>query len=158
MGEVNSYVALTIFIVGIIVIAVGILLIKLGKKADNNGKRNIAQLIVGWSLIVLIIVGLMVGLILWINASGGITGTFIFTIASPLFIIAGMIICISIGIASLINGYKKDKNGNRNTSGIIQGWFLLALVVILLTATIVTLAILFNDYSMSRGDEPVRMM
>ena len=158
MGEVNSYVALTIFIAGIIVIAVGILLIKLGKKVDNNGKRNIAQLIVGWSLIVLTIVGLMVGLILWINASGGITGTFIFTIASPLFIIAGMIICISIGIASLINGYKKDKNGNRNTSGIIQGWFLLALVVILLTATIVTLAILFNDYSMSRGDEPVRMM
>ena len=64
MGEVNSYVALTIFIAGIIVIAVGILLIKLGKKVDNNGKRNIAQLIVGWSLIVLTIVGLMVGLIL----------------------------------------------------------------------------------------------
>lgn len=158
MGEINSIVALAIFVAGIIVIAVGILLIKLGKRIDNNGKRNIAQLIVGWSLIVLTIVGLMVGLILWINASGGITGTFIFTIASPLFIIAGMIICISIGIASLIDGYKKDKNGNRNTSGIIQGWFLLALVVILLTATIVTLAILFNDYSMSRGDESVRMM
>lgn len=158
MTEVNNTIALGTFVAGVIIIAIGILLINFGKKAPEKSKKSVAQSIVGWALVVLTIIGLTTGLILWINADGGITGTWIFAIISPLFIIAGMIICLSIGIASLIDGYRKDKNGNRDTSRIVQGWFLLILVVLLLTAIITTLAVLFNNYSMSRGDEPVRMM
>ena len=158
MTEVDNTVALTIFIAGVIIISVGILLINLGKRAPEKSKKGVAQSIVGWALVVLTIVGLTTGLILWINADGGITGTWIFAIVSPLFILTGMIICLSVGISSLIEGYTKDKNGNRDTSRIVQGWFLLILVILLLTAVITTLAILFNDYSMSRGDRPVGAM
>ena len=158
MTEVDNTVALTIFIAGVIIISVGILLINLGKRAPEKSKKGVAQSIVGWALVVLTIVGLTTGLILWINADGGITGTWIFAFVSPIFILTGMIICLSVGISSLIEGYTKDKNGNRDTSRIVQGWFLLILVILLLTAVITTLAILFNDYSMSRGDRPVGAM
>ena len=65
---------------------------------------------------------------------------------------------LALGISSLVEGFKKDKDGKRNPSAMVRGWTLLFLSIAMVSVIITTLAILFNDYSNSRGDTPVAFM
>ena len=142
----------------ILLLGFSIFLIKYGSKKNDKGKINLPMSIVGWALLVLDIIGAIVGFIIYININGGYTGTIIFTIISPLFILIGFIIILNIGISSLVDGYRKNKEGNRGKASIVKGWALLALAILLITAVVVTLLILFHQHSMAKGDEPVRFM
>lgn len=145
----------------ILLIIFGIFLIKIGKsltKKSENKNAYLGQIITGWSILATAITLYVLYFILYINAQGGISGTFVFTMIAPLFIFIGFVICIGIGASSLVEGYRKNNEGQRDKVAIIRGWFLLVLAIIVVVIVIVTLSILFNDYSNSRGDTPVRMM
>lgn len=139
-------------------IGFSILMIVFGSKKKENGKINLAMAIVGWTLLVLTIIGSTVGFILYIDKAGGFTGTVIFTFVSPLFILCGFFIMLGIGISSIAEGYKRDKDNMLDKAAIVRGWFLLSLSILLVTSIVVTLVLLFNQHSMARGDQPVRFM
>lgn len=145
-------------LMSILLIGFSIFMINFGGKKGNNGKINMPVIIVGWVLLVLTVIASIVGLILYISESGGYFGTILFTIISPIFIIIGVVVILIIGISSLMEGYRKNQEGQRDKSTIIRGWSMLALSILTLTAIIVTLVILFINYSNSRGDTPVRFM
>ena len=147
------------FLVGILlviaaVVTTGSLFIYEGAKKNNDRKKKLVFSIVGWSLIVLTIVATIVGFIVLVDLSGGFFGTIIFTIISPLLIIGGFTSTLGIGISSLVSGYKKDGNGNRNHNEIIRGWSMLFLSVAIVASIIITLAILFENHS----DTPIAAM
>ena len=147
------------FLVGILlvvaaVVTTGSLFIYEGAKKNNDRKKKLVFSIVGWSLIVLTIVATIVGFIVLVDLSGGFFGTIIFTIISPLLIIGGFTSTLGIGISSLVSGYKKDENGNRNHNEIIRGWSMLFLSVAIVASIIITLAILFENHS----DTPIAAM
>lgn len=135
-----------------------IFMINFGGRKRESGKIDLPLVIIGWILLVLTVIGSITGLILYINDAGGYTGTVIFTIVSPIFIIFGFVIILNIGIASLVEGYQKDKDGKRNAKAIIRGWSMLTLSILTLAAIVITLTILFINHSNSRGDTPVTLM
>lgn len=147
-----------IAIAAVFLVAFGIALIQIGKRIKTTDKKRLLMILIGWLLIVLPIIGLIIAFIVFINDSSGITGTYLFAFISPLFIFIGFAICLGIGISSLVEGYKKDQEGKTNTSAIIRGWSLLFLSIAVIAAVIITLAILFTNYSNSRSDTPVRFM
>ena len=142
----------------VIMFVTSIFLIAFGNKPKEKEKKNMPQIIVGWVMLAISIVTLITCFIVYIYLSGGITGTFIFTILSPLFILAGFMVCLIYGISSIVEGFKRDKDGKINGSVLARGWVLLFLSIALVVTIITTLAILFNDYSNSRGDTPVAFM
>ena len=135
-----------------------IFLIAFGNKPKEKEKKSLPQIIVGWVMLAISIITLITCFIVYIYLAGGITGAFIFTILSPLFILAGFLVCLILGISSIVEGFKKDKDGKINGAVLTRGWVLLFLSIAMVATIITTLAILFNDYSNSRGDTPVAFM
>ena len=101
---------------------------------------------------------LILTLIYIIDENGGFTGTLIFTFVAPLFIMIGFVLCVGIGASSLLEGYRKNKEGQRDKVSIVRGWFLLSLSIIVVAVVVITLVILFNNHANTMGDTPVRMM
>ena len=146
-------------LMAISLIVMGGVFVKLGNKKKEDGKvKDLSLIIIGWVLIGLTVVASIVGLIVYIDVHGGLGGTVLFTVISPIFIVFGSVICLAIGISSLVEGYKRNKEGNRNHSVIARGWTMLSLSVIIVVAVIVTLTVLFANHADARGDTPVAFM
>ena len=142
----------------VIMLITGIFLIIFGNKTKEDGKKDLVKIIIGWILFAVSILGLIVSFLVYIYLAGGITAAYLFIFLSPLFILAGFIIMLAIGISSLVEGFRRNKEGKRDPSAMIRGWALLFLSIAMVSVIITTLAILFNDYSNSRGDTPVAFM
>ena len=142
----------------VIMLITGIFLIIFGNKTKEDGKKDLVKIIIGWILFAVSILGLIVSFLVYIYLAGGITAAYLFIFLSPLFILAGFIIMLAFGISSLVEGFRRNKDGKRDPSAMIRGWALLFLSIAMVSVIITTLAILFNDYSNSRGDTPVAFM
>ena len=142
----------------VIMLITGIFLIIFGNKTKEDGKKDLVKIIIGWILFAVSILTLIVSFLVYIYLAGGITAAYLFIFLSPLFILAGFIIMLAIGISSLVEGFRRNKEGKRDPSAMIRGWALLFLSIAMVSVIITTLAILFNDYSNSRGDTPVAFM
>ena len=145
-------------LLAVIMLITGIFLIIFGNKVKEDGKKDLVKLIIGWILLAVSILALIASFIVYLYLAGGITAAYLFIFISPLFILAGFILMLAFGIASVIEGFRKNKDGKRDTSALIRGWTLLFLSIAMVSVIITTLAILFNDYSNSRGDTPVAFM
>ena len=146
------------FILVIALIILGCVLIEVGKKKKQNDQDGLTLTIVGWVLVVLSVAGGIAGLIVYIDINSGLFGTILFAILCPLFILGGFIACLATGITSLTQGYRRNKEGQRNRNEIIKGWSMLSLSILLVTVVIVTLIILLANHSNSGGDNPVAFM
>ena len=73
-----------------------------------------------------------------------------------IFIFAGLVVFLGIGISSLVEGIKRDESGKRNKEAIVRGATLLFLAIAVLVTVIVTFAIMM--YIESNKEKPVRMM
>ncbi len=158
MDESLKWLFISGLLVAIVLIAVGLLLIRFGNKVRENGKKNLAQMIVGWIIFVLSVLAAMFGFIVFIREAGGITGIYIYLFIAPIFILGGFIACTSVGISSLVQGYQRDKEGKMDTGSIVRGWSLVILSIAVVVVIIITLAVLLNNYSSAQGDKPIRMM
>ena len=158
MDDSLRWLFITGILVAIVIIALGILLIKFGNKIRENGKKNLAQIIAGWVLLLIAIVASSFGFIILIREAGGISGIFIYLFIAPIFILGGFIACTSIGISSLVQGYQRDKEGKMDTGSIVRGWSLVILSIAVVVVIIVTLAVLLNNYSSAQGEKPITMM
>ena len=141
-----------------IMFVTSIFLVIFGNKPKENKKKNLPEVIIGWVMFAISIIMLITSFIVYLYLAGGITAAYLFIILSPLFIVAGFVALLILGISSVVEGFKRDKEGNRNTSIMVRGWSLLFLSIGMIAAIITTLTILFNDYSNSRGDTPVAFM
>ena len=65
MDDSLRWLFITGILVAIVVIALGILLIKFGNKIRENGKKNLAQMIAGWVLLLIAIVASSFGFIIF---------------------------------------------------------------------------------------------
>ena len=142
----------------VIMLITGIFLIIFGNKTKEDGKKDLVKIIIGWILFAVSILTLIVSFLVYIYLAGGITAAYLFIFISPLFILAGFILMLAFGISSLVEGFRRNKEGKRDPSAMIRGWALLFLSIAMVSVIITTLAILFNDYSNSRGDTPVAFM
>ena len=151
-----------IFISGVILVTAliifGCVLIEVGKKKKQNNQDGLTLLIVGWVLLVLSIAGGIAGLIIYIDMSGGIFGTVLFAVLCPVFIAGGSIGCLAAGISSLVDGYRRNKEGLRDKDAIVRGWSMLSLSILLVAVVIVTISILLTNHSNARNDNPVAFM
>lgn len=145
-------------VLAIILIIIGSLLVKFSRKKKYKENGAVPMSIIGWIIIVLTVVASLTGLILYIHYQSGITGTFIFALLSPLFILGGFIACLSLGVSYLVKGYRVDQDGNRKPLSIVRGWAMLILAIAIVAAVVITLVILFTNYSNVRGQNPIRMM
>ena len=142
----------------VIMLITGIFLIIFGNKTKEDGKKDLVKIIIGWILFAVSILALIVSFLVYIYLAGGISAAYLFIFISPLFILAGFIFMLAFGISSVIEGFRRNKEGKRDPGALIKGWTLLFLSIAMVTVIITTLAILFNDYSNSRGDTPVAFM
>lgn len=157
-GEMEPWlVNLCFFLAGIILI-LGIIFIKYGTNKKKKDKHLLPLIIVGWVMVIASIVGSVALFILYIGSSSGITGTVIFIFMSPLFIIGGIILCLTIGLSSLQSAYRKPKDDVTRKQSIVKGWAFLILLTLVIIAIIVTISILLTNYSNYRNEHPVRFM
>lgn len=110
----------------------------------NKGRgKNVAMITIGWCIIGTIATALTFGTGL-LFYYWGTTVLTIVMIVSPLIIIAGLIVTVSLGITYLIKGYTRDKDGKINKRQITAGFVLLGINTLILAA-IITLAIIFTS-------------
>ena len=106
----------------VIMLTTGVFLIIFGNKVKEDGKKNLTQIIIGWVTLAVSVLILIVSFIVYLYLAGGISGAYLFIFISPLFILAGFIVMLALGISSLVEGFKKDKDGRRNPSAMVRGW------------------------------------
>ena len=157
-GEMEPWLVNVCFFLAGIVLILGIIFIKYGTNKKKKDKHLLPLIIVGWVMVIASIVGSVALFVLFIGSTSGIVGTYVFIFLSPLFIVAGIIICLSIGISSLQSAYRKPKDDVTRKQSIIKGWALLILIVLVITAIIITVSILLTNYSNYRNEHPVRFM
>lgn len=157
-GEMEPWLVNVCFFLAAIVLILGIIFIKYGTNKKKKDKHLLPLIIVGWVMVIASIVGSVALFVLFIGSTSGIVGTYVFIFLSPLFIVAGIIICLSIGISSLQSAYGKPKDDVTRKQSIIKGWALLILIVLVITAIIITVSILLTNYSNYRNEHPVRFM
>ena len=93
----------------VIMFVTSIFLIAFGNKSKEKEKKSLPQIIVGWVMLAISIITLITCFIVYIYLAGGITGAFIFTILSPLFILAGFLVVLSVVSPLSSKGLKKIK-------------------------------------------------
>ena len=126
-------------------------------KKEQKEKRLLPLVIVGWTLTTLSIIAFVLCFVLYVNTSGGMTGTVLLMLLSPLFILGGGLGCVGIGTGQLVKAYRlEDKDVTRKQS-IVRGWFLLSLAFVLVVLVIVTFIVLLNTYEGNLFN-PVRFM
>lgn len=157
-GEMEPWLVNICFFLAAVILILGIIFIKYGANKKKKDKHLLPLIIVGWVMIIASIVGSVALLVLYIGSAGGITGTMIFIFMSPIFIIAGIIACLTTGISSLQRAYVKQKDDVTRKQSIVKGWALLILIVLVIVAIIITLSILLTNYSNYRNEHPVRFM
>lgn len=131
--------ALFIFIiVTITVLAVtGVLLVTEGKRKQSN-----KMVLAGWIVLSVLFTGLTALLLFFIYLYGSALLVLLFVL-SPIIIILGLIVCLSIGIARLIQGFSRDLDGKRNPSKITAGFVMLGIATLIIVMVVV-LIILFE--------------
>ena len=141
MSEMYFYFSL--FAAAILVFVAVVLFItnKINKK--DKGKDNLVKVILGWSFVATAIIGIIVAFLLYVNESTGTFGILMILILCPLFVVAGFIAMLSCGIANLIEGNRKDENGQKNKALVVKGSFLTGMALAIVATIIVTFAILF---------------
>lgn len=126
-------------------------------KKEQKEKRLLPLVIVGWTLTTLSIIAFIFCFVLYVNTSGGMTGTILLMLISPLFILGGGLGCIGIGTSQLVKAYRLESNDVTRKQSIVRGWFLLFLAVAIVVVVIVTFIVLLNNYEGSLV-KPVRFM
>ena len=145
------------FICAGMAIILGIILFIFNRvRKKSTGKSSLPPIIVGWVLLALAIVGLAIATIVYTFSSSGTFGVFLLLMIAALFIIGGIAFFLGIGISSLAESLRKDKDGKRNKEGIVRGAALLFLAIAVLVTVIVTIAIMMHIES--NKEKPVRMM
>ena len=157
-GEMEPWLVNVCFFLAGIILILGVIFIKYGTNKKKKDKHLLPLIIVGWIMVIASIVGAVALFVLYIGSSSGITGTMIFIFASPIFIIGGIIACLTVGINSLQSAYRKPKEDVTRKQSIVKGWALLILVILVIVAIVVTLSILLTNYSNYRNEHPVRFM
>lgn len=135
MGPVTLFVLIIIAIVALAV--TGGVLVSGGKR-----KREYGKVLAGWIVLSVLFTGLTALLLflIFIYRSAVLVILLVF---SPLIIILGLIICLSLGITRLVEGFSKDLDGKRAPSKIATGFVLLG-VATLIVVMIAVLIILFE--------------
>ena len=140
----------TWFILGVVafiaLLTFGCILVTVGSKKKENDQDSLTLVITGWVVIVSTVIAGIAGFIIYIDMSGGVFGTLLFSVIAPLFILIGFIIILCFGISCLSDGYKRDKEGKRNRNQIIKGWFMLTLSIAIIVTVVVTLIVLFHNH------------
>lgn len=136
----------------------GCVFVSIGNKKKKNDQDGLTLIIVGWVIICASVLGGLAALIIYIDMTSGLFGTVLFTVLAPIFIFAGFVVILAYGISTLVEGYRRNKEGQRDRNQIIKGWFMLALSIAIVVTVIVTLAILFTNHSNARNDNPVAFM
>ena len=157
-AEMDPWLVNLCFLLAAIILILGIIFIKYGANKKKKDKHLLPLVIVGWLMVIVSIVGSVTLIILYIGATSGIFGTFLFVILTPLFILGGFIGFIAVGISSLQEAYRKPKEDITRKQSIVKGWALLALAILFILAIAITLSILLNNYSNYRNEHPVRFM
>ena len=138
------------FTLGVIAVAAlltfGCILVRIGSKKKEKDQDGLTLIISGWVIIVLTVLGGIAGFIIYVDLSGGLFGTLLFTIVAPIFILGGCITVLGFGISSLVEGYRRNKEGKRDRNQIIKGWFMLALSIAIIVTVVVTIAVLFHNH------------
>lgn len=138
------------FTLGVIAVAAlltfGCILVRIGSKKKEKDQDGLTLIISGWVIIVLTVLGGIAGFIIYVDLSGGLFGTLLFTIIAPIFILGGCITVLGFGISSLVEGYRRNKEGKRDRNQIIKGWFMLALSTAIIVTVVVTLTVLFHNH------------
>ena len=138
------------FTLGVIAVAAlltfGCILVRVGSKKKEKDQDGLTLIVSGWVIIVLTVLAGIAGFIIYVDLSGGLFGTLLFTIVAPIFILGGCITVLGFGISSLVEGYRRNKEGKRDRNQIIKGWFMLALSVAIIVTVVVTLAVLFHNH------------
>lgn len=135
MGPVTLFVLIIIAIVALAV--TGGVLVSGGKR-----KREYRKILAGWIVLSVLFTGLTVLLLflIFIYRSAVLVILLVF---SPLIIILGLIICLSLGITRLVEGFSKDLDGKRAPSKITTGFVLLGIAT-LIVVMIAVLIVLFE--------------
>ena len=135
MGPVTLFVLILITIVALAVTSG--LLVSGGKR-----KREYGKVLAGWIVLGVLFTGLTALLLflIFIYRSAVLVILLVF---SPLIIILGLIICLSLGITRLVEGFSKDLDGKRNPSKITTGFVLLGIATLIILMVVV-LIILFE--------------
>lgn len=157
-GEMDPWLVNTCYLLAAFILVIGIIFIKASANKKKKEKHLLPLIIIGWIMVIASIVGAVALFVLYIGSSSGITGTMIFIFASPIFIIGGIIACLTVGINSLQSAYRKPKEDVTRKQSIVKGWALLILVILVIVAIVVTLSILLTNYSNYRNEHPVRFM
>ena len=138
------------FTLGVIAVAAlltfGCILVRIGSKKKEKDQDGLTLIISGWVIIVLTVLGGIAGFIIYVDLNGGLFGTLLFTIIAPIFILGGCITVLGFGISSLVEGYRRNKEGKRDRNQIIKGWFMLALSIAIIVTVVVTIAVLFHNH------------
>lgn len=139
------------------VFVVGITMLFINRfKKKQTGKSNLSLLIIGWILVAIALIGAVIATIVSIYSTSGTWGVFFLIGLGGIFIFAGLVVFLGIGISSLVEGCKKDRNGDRDKEAIVRGATLLFLAIAVLATVIITFAIMM--YIESNKEKPVRMM
>jgi hypothetical protein len=140
-----------------IVFVVGITMLFINRfKKKHTGKSILPLIIIGWILVAIALIGAVIATIISIYSTSGTWGVMILIALGGIFIFAGLVVFLGIGISSLVEGCKKDRNGDRDKEAIVRGATLLFLAIAVLTTVIITFAIMM--YIESNKEKPVRMM
>ena len=138
------------FTLGVIAVAAlltfGCILVRIGSKKKEKDQDGLTLIISGWVIIVLTVLGGIAGFIIYVDLSGGLFGTLLFAVIAPIFILGGCITVLGFGISSLVEGYRRNKEGKRDRNQIIKGWFMLALSIAIIMTVVVTLTVLFHNH------------
>ena len=139
------------------VFVVGIAMLFINRfKKKHTGKSILSLLIIGWILVAVALIGAVIATIISIYSTSGTWGVMILIAVGGIFIFAGLVVFLGIGISSLVEGIKKDESGKRNKEAIVRGATLLFLAIAVLVTVIVTFTIMM--YIESNKEKPVRMM
>ena len=145
----DPIVEIVIFLIVIVALVVGIIFAILGKREKNNGKYNPAKLRFGIVTTCVSGVFLVAFTILsfFLHGGFGALGVFLFFF-SPIVILAGLILTLSLGIYCVAVGHSNPKNPVLIRRGRV--------LLIINVSVIVTLVILFILFA--SGVIPIRLM
>ena len=135
MGPVTFFVLILITIVALAV--TGGLLVSGGRR-----KREYGKVLAGWIVLSVLFTGLTAFLLFFILIYRSAV-LVILLVLSPFVIIIGLIICLSLGITRLVEGFSKDLDGKRTPSKITTGFVLLGIATLIIVM-IAVLIILFE--------------
>ena len=125
------------FVNVVAILTTGIVFLHHGYKSDENGKRNITFIEIGWIIIGCLSI-LVTGVLIFLAIETSWMVGFLFIIL-PLLVLVGLIITFSYGIYNLVVGYQRDKEGHFDITKITVGWINIGVNLIIITAIAVLL-------------------